>query len=157
MFSRLKRHLKKRSRKGLTLVELAIVVLVLGVIMGIVFYNLRGTATDVMTGAKKLQVSQFQANQLPRKLDEFRDAGGSVNPGEDLTILLQEIPESSYSPAKEELVLDPWGKPYFMCQGEDGSDRICSYGKDKEEGGEGEDADFQLDDDRTWPDWLKKK
>lgn len=157
MFSRFKRHLKRRSRKGLTLVELAIVVLVLGVIMGIVFYNLQDVAVDVQSGTKRLQVSKFQATQLPMKLEEFRNAGGSVNPGEDLTVLIQEIPESSYSPAKEELVTDPWGRPYFMCQGEDGSDRICSYGKDREEGGEGENADFQLDDDRTWPDWLKKK
>jgi general secretion pathway protein G len=157
MFSKWKRRLKKHGRRGLTLVELAIVVLVLGVIMGIVFYNLRGTATDVMTSAKKLQVAQFQANQLPRKLDEFRDAGGDVNPGQDLTILLQEIPESSYKPAKEELIMDPWGRPYFICQGEDGTDRICSLGRDGREGGEGENADFQLDDERTWPDWLKKK
>ena len=32
---------------------------------------------------------------------------------------------------------------------------ICSYGKDKTAGGEGENQDFMLNDENTWPEWLR--
>ncbi len=157
MFLRWKRDFRRKARRGLTLVELAIVVLVLSAIMGVVFYNLRESASDVQAGTRRLQVGQFQANRLPMKLEEYLNAGGMINYGDDLTVLMEEIPGTSYEPAKEELVMDPWGSPYFLCQGDDGSDRICSLGKDRQEGGEGENADFQLDDEKTWPAWLKRR
>jgi len=155
MFLKMRRFLRGRSRKGLTLIELAIVLMVLGIIMGIVFYSLRDS-TGVIDSAKKLKVQQ-QAAMLPIELQKFYDAGGSINLGDDLRILTEEIPDSSFRGAKEDLILDPWNRPYFICQADDGNDRICSRGADGQDGGEGQNADFQLDDDHTWPAWLKKK
>jgi general secretion pathway protein G len=151
----MKRFLR-RARRGLTLVELAIVLLVLGVILGIVAYSLRDAA-DVISTTKVMKVTKVQAIQLPLEMDKFREAGGEINPGDELTVLTQQIPGSSFKPLPEDMVVDPWNRPYFICQGEDGSDRICSRGEDNQDGGEGKDADFQLEDRNTWPDWLKKR
>lgn len=156
MLQNLKKIMRRKARKGLTLIELAIVLLVLGIIMGIVFVNLKD-ATGVITSAKKLKVKQVQALQLPMAIERYLDEGGVLNPGDSLSVLAQKLPDSDWQPVSEDLFLDPWNTPYFICQGDDGSDRICSRGKDKQDGGEGENADFQLDDQNTWPDWLKKK
>jgi hypothetical protein len=42
-----------------------------------------------------------------------------------------------------------------MCSDTSGRLHICSYGKDGQVGGEGENQDFYIDDKSSWPDWLK--
>lgn len=154
MLVRLQRFFTKRARRGFTLIELAIVMVVLGVIMGIVFFNLR-RSTEVIGTAGAMKV-KGQAIALPMEIEKFREAGGQLNLDDDLSAMAQDIPGSDWKPVGQDMLKDPWGSYYKICQGKDGADRLCSLGKDKKEGGEKEDADFQLDDRSTWPEWLKK-
>lgn len=155
MIGKLKRFFTKKARRGFTLIELAIVMVVLGIIMGIVFYNLKDSVS-VVDSAKAMKV-KGQAVSLPMDIEKFREAGGQLNTGDNLSAMAEPIPGSDWKPIPEEMLKDPWGAYYTVCQGQDGADRICSLGKDKSEGGEKENADFQLDDRTTWPDWIKKK
>ena len=137
------------KRRGVTLVELAIVLLVIGIIMTIVFSNVDfGVAKDAM----KLQI-RTSANTLPLTMERYN---GQLSEGDSLLILTEKNPEDpSWRPLKEEAVMDPWKRPYFVRIGENESIQICSNGKDGEPGGEGESTDFCITDKNSWPAWLK--
>ena len=57
----------------------------------------------------------------------------------------------------ESLVEDPWGEEYFICLDDFSQKQICSYGADKAPGGQGENQDFFLTDQSSWPTWLSGK
>ncbi len=144
---------KIKNRKGLTLFELALVLLVLGIIIGIVYANLD---TSVVDKAKILKVKQIQSKQLPILRQNFESAGGILNEGDSLEILTKKDQDFNWEPVDEELVKDPWNRFYFICSDDQSELRICSYGKDGKPGGINEDQDFYLDDKESWPEWLKK-
>ena len=137
------------KRRGVTLVELAIVLLVIGIIMTIVFSNVDfGVAKDAM----KLQI-RTSANTLPLTMERYN---GQLSEGDSLLKLTEKnLEDPSWRPLKEEAVMDPWKRPYFVRIGENESIQICSNGKDGEPGGEGENSDFCITDKSSWPDWLK--
>ncbi len=142
-------------RSGLTLIELAIVMLVLGVIMSIVYANLNpGSALDK---AKILQVRQA-ASILETHLHRYELENQTINDGQPLTILTQS--NGIWKGIKQELIMDPWKKPYFICSSTNGERHICTYGSDGVPGGKGQNEDFYLTDQSSWPSWLasdKKK
>lgn len=142
----------QKKRKGLTLFELALVLLVLGIIIGIVYANLD---IGVVDKAKVLKVKQIQAKQIPILISQYEEKVGSLNEGDSLEILTKKIEESDWTPVDEELLKDPWNRFYFICSDSSGEHHICSYGKDGKLGGDGEDSDFYLDDKNSWPKWLK--
>ncbi len=142
---------RKSLRKGLTLVELAIVILVLGVIMGIVYTSLDFGITD---DAKRLAV-QSSSKQLQMAWERYEFDHEPIPEGNDLEVLTKKSEENpNWRPIDKKLVLDPWNKPYFICSGADGSRQICSNGADGSPGGAGQNADFMLTDSSTWPSWL---
>ncbi len=144
---------KKNKRKGLTLFELALVLLVLGIIIGIVYANLD---IGVVDKAKKLKVKQVQSKQIPILVQRFEEEVGPLNDGDSLEILTKKHENTGWDPVDEELLKDPWNRFYIMCSDNEGTLHICSYGKDGQLGGEEENKDFYLDDQNTWPDILKK-
>jgi len=144
--------LKQNIRKGLTLFELALVLLVLGIIIGIVYANLN---IGVVDKAKKLKVKQVQAKQLPILVQKYEEEVAPLNDGDSLEILTNKQEGSNWDPVDEEILKDPWNRFYVMCSDTSGRLHICSYGKDGQVGGEGENQDFYIDDKSSWPDWLK--
>jgi len=144
--------LKHNLRKGLTLFELALVLLVLGIIIGIVYANLD---IGVVDKAKKLKVKQVQSKQLPVLVQKYEEEVAPLNDGDSLEILTKKQEGSNWDPVDEEILKDPWNRFYVMCSDTSGSLHICSYGKDGQVGGDGENQDFYLDDKSSWPDWLK--
>ncbi len=144
--------IKKIKRNGLTLFELALVLLVLGIIIGIVYANLD---IGVVDKAKVLKVKQIQSKQVPILLQQFEDIVGSLNEGDSLELLTKKQENANWDPVDEELLKDPWNRFYFICSDPSGQQHICSYGKDGNPGGEGENSDFYLDDKASWPSWLK--
>ena len=149
---RTKSRRTSRLRRGLTLVELAIVILVLGVIMAIVFSNLDLTALDK---AKVLAVKS-SSKVLPLRMQQFEMDNPSLQDGQSLTVLAKKT-ASNPNPVDEDSILDPWRNPYFICLDDLGDKQICSYGADAEFGGENENADFYLTDKSSWPTWLSGK
>lgn len=149
------KSLRLMARKGLTLVELAIVLLVLGIIIGIVYANLDFTVID----KAQRQAVISSSDTLKMQLEMYEsETGNTLNEGDPLSILSQKDPSNpTWSPIKSNAVMDPWKKPYYICNDENGIQQICSKGKDGTEGGDGENADFVLTDESTWPAWLSGK
>ncbi len=146
--------LGRPSRRGLTLVELAIVLLVLGIIMGIVFSSLDLSVTDK---AVKLKINAH-GTLVPVKLQEYESTVGPLGDRASLSVLAQKSAENpAWNPVKEDLILDAWGNPYQIRLNEAGERQIWSLGEDKQEGGEGKSADFCITDKATWPPWLSGK
>lgn len=147
---RLQSGIKKRIRRGLTLVELAIVLLVLGIIMGIVYANIDLGITD---DAVKLQV-KTSSKQVPVILQRYEMEYSPLPEGTELTVLSeQDANNPGWRPVDEDAVKDPWGNPYYICSGSRGRG-ICSYGEDGQPGGQGRAQDFDLRDRSTWPAWI---
>ena len=142
------------SRRGLTLVELAIVLLVLGIIMAIVFSSLDLTVTDK---AVRLQI-KAASNMVPIKVNEYESTVGQLEDRASLAILAQKSAENpAWTPVKQDLILDSWKNPYQIRVNEAGEKQIWSLGADKQEGGEAKNADFCITDETTWPAWLSGK
>lgn len=141
-------------RRGLTLVELSIVILVLGILMTVLFVNLDLGVTDK---AKKLQVTNA-SKQLKIWWNQYEYENDQIEEGAALTILSDRNPDNpGWKPIDEQLVMDPWKRPYFICLDDNGDRQICSLGADGQDGGEGVNADFFLTDKYTWPAWLSGK
>jgi general secretion pathway protein G len=139
-------------RKGITLVELAIVLLVLGIIMGIVYANLDFGITD---DAKRLAVKN-SSHQLQMHWERYEFGNPPLEDGISLELLTQKNEQDpTFRPVNRDLVLDPWKRPYFICTDENSQRQICSYGADGIMGGEGQNADYMLTNEASWPEWLR--
>ena len=142
---------KRKSKKGLTLIEIAMVLMVIAIIIGIVYANID---TGVIGKAQILKVKS-SSQTIPILLERYEFENASLEEGASLDILAKKNPENpSYRPAQKDAVKDPWGNYYFICRDDFGVKQICTYGKDNEMGGEDENADFILTDESTWPLWL---
>ena len=141
-------------REGLTLVELAIVILVLGIIMTIVIASLDFGIVD---DAKKMQV-QYASKTLEIAMRRYEMDNAALEDGTRLGVLAQRSQSNpTWRPVDEKLVLDPWGQEYFICLDDLGQKQICSYGADRSPGGSGENQDFFLTEKSSWPTWLSGK
>ena len=147
-------HKTKSRNRGITLIELAIALLVIGIIMAIVYGSLD---TSVLDSAKKLAVKN-QARQLPLQLERYEFENPPLEDGTSLMVLAEKNPDNpGFRPLKKETIMDPWNRPYFICVNLDGFKGICSYGQDGQPGGEGVNQDFNLTEEETWPTWLQAK
>jgi len=141
----------------MTLIELSIVIVVLGIIIGLVTYGLRTAGAGVQDKANALKVRQ-QATMLKMQLNSYEDESGQLNDGESLLRLTKRDPDHpNWTPINDKDVNDPWGVPYFVCRDDQSEQQLCSKGADKKDGGTGKDADFFLTREDTWTTWLKGK
>jgi len=135
---RKRRHLD--AQRGFTLIELMIVIVILGLLVGLVGPRMVGKV-----GGAKLKTAQAQIEMLATACDTFRldmsrfPAGLEeliVNPGEGAKW------DGPYL-RKSEIPRDPWGNAYeYRMPGEGGRDYdIISYGADGTAGGDGENRD----------------
>ena len=140
-----------KNRAGITLIEIAMVLLVIAIIMGIVYANID---TSVVGKAQVLRI-KTSSQTIPIVVEKYEFENESLEEGTSLEILTQRNPNNpGYRPAKKDAVTDPWGNYYFICRDETGIKQVCSYGKDNQIGGEDENSDFILTDESSWPTWL---
>lgn len=136
-----------RSRKGFTLLELVVVIIVLGLLAAIVAPQILGRVSDARTTAAQTQIELFGT-----ALDNYKLDNGSYPTTEQGLAALRERPTRPPVPGnwrgpyvRKEIPLDPWGKPYiYRSPGErnaTGYD-LSSLGRDAKAGGEGEDKDI---------------
>ncbi|MDX1960852.1 MAG: type II secretion system protein GspG [Leptospiraceae bacterium] len=146
---------RNRIRRGLTLVELAVVVLILGAIITLVALNIRPGDLKDDTAALKLRKD---ANELQMHLERYSESFGKY-PSEEqgLMALVEkpttgEVPEN-YKPMlkNKQAILDPWGSTYQLKTNNNGDVMIVSLGKDKREGGEGKNKDFNILNEEDYP------
>lgn len=133
----------RMMKSGFTLLELLIVVVIIGLLAGIVGPKLfKNINKSEMTTAKA------QIDTFVKALDNFRiDTGRYPSSQEGLQALLTnptDLQGWNGPYLKKSVPNDPWGMPYQYA--EPGSHNneydIFSFGKDKKEGGEGDNQDI---------------
>lgn len=132
----------KRDQFGFTLLELLVVMVIIGLLVGYV-----APRYFSQLGQSEIKATQAQIVALAKALDVYRLNTGHY-PAEDLG--LQAL---SVAPANEpkwqgpyldkEVPLDSWGNPYiYRIPGERREYDLISLGKDGRLGGTGENADI---------------
>jgi len=130
------------DERGMTLLELLIVIAILGLIA-----TLGGVQLMETFGQTKTKTARLQIDQIGLALDLFHlDVGRPPTSDENLAALLakpQGIEKWNGPYLKSEAAtLDPWGTRYlYRSPGEHGAYDLYSLGRDGKSGGSGEDAD----------------
>lgn len=127
---------------GFTLVELLVVLVILGLIVGLV-------APQVIKylGSSKAKATQIQVARISTVLDLYNlDVGRYPSTAEGLDALVNRPQDlASWNGPyirKADSLVDPWGKPYvYVSPGQNGAFDLYSLGADGQPGGEGENAD----------------
>jgi general secretion pathway protein G len=131
---------KLNNKKGFTLVELLVVMVIIGLIAALV-----GPRLFPKLGKGKQAAAKAQIELLGQALDQYRlDTGSYPTTEQGLNALVTnpgvEKWEGPY--LKKGLPVDPWGKPYvYQHPGSHGEYDLFSYGRDGKPGGESEDKD----------------
>lgn len=130
---------------GFTLLEMLIVLLIVGLLVGLVGPRLFGKADSA-----RVQSTQAQVKLLRGAVETFRlDVGRYPTVAEGLAVLTT-APTDPAARARwrgpyldEAVPLDPWGNPYqYGLPGASGQPfALYSFGADGKRGGEGTDAD----------------
>ena len=130
---------------GFTLLEMIVVLVIIGLIMGLVGPRLFGQADKA-----KVQTAETQVKMLRGALQTMRlDISRWPTEQEGLALLTTrpasaEAVRGWAGPYLDEAVpLDPWGKPYQYAPQAAGENpfTLYSFGADGKSGGEGQDAD----------------
>ena len=131
-----------RRAAGFTLLELLVVLVIIGLLVGYV-----APRYFAQVGKSEVKVTRAQIKALEDALDQYRlDVGHypATTPG---LAALNEQPSGEtrwQGPyLKKSLPNDPWGHPYqYRAPGEHGEYDLWSFGRDGQAGGSGEDADI---------------
>ncbi len=133
-------HKELNNKKGFTLVELLVVMVIIGLLAALV-----GPRLFPKLGKGKQAAAKAQIELLGQALDQYRlDTGSYPSTEQGLNALVTnpgvEKWEGPY--LKKGLPVDPWGKPYiYQHPGSNGEYDMLSYGRDGKPGGDGEDKD----------------
>jgi general secretion pathway protein G len=125
------RKLAARGSRGMTLIEILVVLAIIGLIMGgiaVAAFNafddskLKAAANDIVTVSQGVQMYKMRKNKCPKSVQDLKAAG-----------VLERAPK------------DPWGAEYVIkCPGEHGAIDVSSAGPDGQIGNE--------DDINSWDD-----
>ncbi len=131
-----------RGEHGFTLIELIVVIIILGLVVGLVGPRIFGRV-----GQSKQAAAKAQIELLGAALDQYRlDVGSYPSSGQGLEALVRNPGVANWNGPylkKPSVPKDPWGNPYHYkcCPGDHDDYDIWSYGADNAPGGEGENAD----------------
>ncbi len=138
-----------KNKRGFTLIEIMVVVIILGLLAGIVLPKILGREEEAKVSAAKVQIKSIES-----ALDGFKlDNGFYPTTDQGLSALIKK-PEVGRIPDKwneggylkpARIPKDPWGKDFlYFSPGNEGREyEIVSYGPDGEQGGEGKNADIE--------------
>ena len=134
-----------RRRKGFTLLELMVVIVILGLLAALVTTNVIDRIAKAKVVTTKAQISSLHDAVLNYKLDTGQYPEASTG----LEALVTAPPdttgwqEGGYLEGVLAVPRDAWGYEFiYQYPGEYSRFDIISYGADGEEGGEGENADI---------------
>jgi len=130
------------GRRGFTLLELLVVIVIIGLLVGYV-----APRYFSQVGKSEVQVTRAQIDAFEKALDQYRlDVRRFPSTQQGLEALVtRPANEANWNGPylKKAVPLDPWGKPYvYRAPGEKAEFDLLSYGKDGQPGGSGENADI---------------
>ena len=133
-------------KKGFTLIEIMVVIIILGLLAAFVIPNITGKS-----GEAKQKLVCIQMKSLNESLKMFKVDNGAYPTSEEGLKALLTNPNTeiytSYSPngyvEGKNLPKDPWNKPYIYLN-TDGEVELISLGSDGKEGGKDENKDQKL-------------
>lgn len=127
-----------QNQKGMTLIEIMIVIAIIGSLMAIIGNRVIGQRDKANVGNAKIQMGQI-ANAISMY---YNDCGKNPASLDNLVTADASCPSwgpEPYRKAKE--IIDPWNNPFAYEV--NGADYVLkSFGRDKREGGTGYDADI---------------
>ena len=138
-----------KNKKGFTLIEIMVVVIILGLLAGLVLPKILGREEEARVSSAKLQIKS-----LENALDGYKlDNGFYPTTDQGLDALIKK-PETGRIPNKwrdggylkpARIPKDPWGQDYhYYAPGNENREyEIISYGPDGEPGGDGKSADIE--------------
>ena len=136
-----------RSESGLTLIEILVVIIVLGLLAGLVAPRIIGRVSEAKTATARTQIEL-----LGVALDNYRLDNGYYPTTEQGLAALRTRPTSEPQPRnwrgpylRKDVPNDPWDRPYlYRSPGEvnTGSYDLLTLGQDGQPGGEDEDTDI---------------
>jgi len=124
------------SRRGLTLVEIMVVIAILGTLMTVLAVGLTGVLDDSNVDATKLQMKRVEQSL---QMYAAKNKGKYPSTSDGLSAAKKYFPN-------EEIPVDAWGNDfqYFSPGSRSGNEyELISLGKDGAEGGEDANADIQ--------------
>jgi general secretion pathway protein G len=138
---------RRTATQGFTLIEIMVVVVIIGILGALIVPNVISRPDEARVAAARLGVQQ-----VGNALEYYRlDNGFYPSTDQGLEALVDQ-PSGFPEPKKwnEEGYLnnvpeDPWGELYLYFN-EDRNIDVYSFGADRQEGGEGIDADIRLSD-----------
>ena len=134
---------RRKSERGVTLIEMLVVITIIGLISGLVAVNVIRQGENAKRQIAKTQIGSFMNALGIYKLD----TGVYPSAAQGLLALREkpgEMPNWAGPYLPKDVPLDPWGHPYVYAQpGAHQNDfDLVSYGRDGQPGGSGEDADL---------------
>lgn len=134
------RTLRAAAPRGMTLIEILVVLVIIGLIATAVAVNVVGAGEKARIDRAKSDVQRI-ASEGVEAYKVMRGRFPSTEEGLDMLVKEKFLKANS----KEGKLLDPWNRPYvYLYPGQDHADAfdVKSYGADGQPGGEGENADI---------------
>ncbi len=137
----------KLNDRGLTLIELMVVIVILGILAGLIIPRIMGRPEEARRMKARVQMESIETSLKLYKLDN-----GTYPSTEQGLQALIEAPTIGQLPRKwrtggylekGNVPKDPWGYEYiYLSPGVHSDFDLTSYGPDGEPGGEGKDKDI---------------
>lgn len=130
------------SEQGFTLLEIMVVVVIIGLLVAAVAPQFMGQIDKAAVGRARQDIRQIETSLNLYRLDNFRYPSTSeglealvTNPGETAA--------PNWKQVLKNIPVDPWDQPYhYASPGQRGDFDVYTYGADRQEGGEGINADI---------------
>jgi general secretion pathway protein G len=130
------------SEQGFTLLEIMVVVVIIGLLVAAVAPNFMGQIDKAAANRARTDLRSIETALNLYRLDNFR----YPSTAEGLEALVTNPGEASAPNWKQQLPripVDPWDQPYlYASPGQRGDFDVFTYGADRQEGGEGINADI---------------
>ena len=136
-------RLLTHPRRGFTLIDLLVVLVIIGVLGALIVPNLFSSVDDAKITAARANLSTLTGALKRYKLDNQRFPTADQGLAALVTKPTTGAIPPNWRPYQNKLPNDPWGRPYqYANPGVKGEVDVFSYGADGQPGGEGNDADI---------------